>query len=158
MQVSFYRNGRPGYGANLPDKNKLLDKKHFWKIILTARVSWQNNTGLRLKSKEKHQIHLYSEINLQKFRQIWVSNKRRENLLEKNGQKLIQILYKIGTPTFYQPLLVIREMESRIIRKYHYIPTRLANVKWEEGTVFNWYITFKDSLALHSVRMKTRVS
>lgn len=29
IQVSFYRNGRPGYGANLPDKNKLLDKKHF---------------------------------------------------------------------------------------------------------------------------------
>lgn len=28
IQVSFYRNGRPGYGANLPDKNKLLDK-HF---------------------------------------------------------------------------------------------------------------------------------
>ena len=85
MQVSFYRNGRPGYGANLPDKNKLLDK-HFWEIILTARVRWQNNTGLRLKSKEKHRIHLYSE-NIYKFKQIWVSNKSRENLLEKKRAK-----------------------------------------------------------------------
>ena len=31
LQLSFYRNGRPGYGANLPDKNKMLDKKFFEK-------------------------------------------------------------------------------------------------------------------------------